>query len=78
MTERRVLTIRDGSIRLGQALKLADLVDSGTDAKDLIGAGEVLVNGAVDTRRGRQLVAGDVVEVAGLSVVIETGAAGDA
>ena len=78
MTERRVLTIRDGSIRLGQALKLADLVDSGTDAKDLIGAGEVLVNGAVDTRRGGQLVAGDVVEVAGLSVVIETEAAGDA
>lgn len=72
MTTRRVLTIRDDSIRLGQALKLADLADSGTDAKELIAAGAVLVNGDVEVRRGRQLIAGDVIEVADRSVRIET------
>jgi len=50
-------------ITLGQALKASDLVGSGGEAKVLIQAGEVLVNGEVETRRGRQLVPGDVVEV---------------
>ncbi len=51
------------AITLGQALKASDLVGSGGEAKVLIQAGEVLVNGEVETRRGRKLVAGDVVEV---------------
>jgi ribosome-associated protein len=51
------------AITLGQALKASDLVGSGGQAKVLIQAGEVLVNGEVETRRGRKLVAGDVVEV---------------
>src|SRR5271156_212129 len=59
--------IRDESIRLGQFLKLADLVESGADAKELISAGEILVNGEPETRRGRQLRAGDVVELGGQS-----------
>ncbi len=50
-------------ITLGQALKASDLVGSGGEAKVLIQAGEVLVNGEVERRRGRKLVAGDVVEV---------------
>ena len=50
-------------ITLGQALKASNLVGSGGEAKVLIQAGEVLVNGQVETRRGRKLVAGDVVEV---------------
>ena len=49
---------------LGQALKVASLVGSGGEAKVLIQAGEVLVNGEVETRRGRRLEAGDVIEVA--------------
>jgi ribosome-associated protein len=53
--------IRDDSIRLGQFLKLANLVESGADAKPLIQDGAVSVNGEVETRRGRQLVRGDVV-----------------
>jgi ribosome-associated protein len=53
--------IRDESIRLGQFLKLANLVESGADAKPVIAAGEVTVNGEVETRRGRQLTQGDVV-----------------
>ena len=51
------------AITLGQALKASDLVGSGGEAKVLIQAGEVLVNGEVETRRGRKLVPGDVVEV---------------
>ena len=57
--------IRDESIRLGQFLKLADLAETGSDAKELILAGEVLVNGEPETRRGRQLRVGDVVEFDG-------------
>ena len=59
--------VREESIRLGQFLKLADLVDAGSDAKELIAAGEVLVNGEPETRRGRQLRAGDVAELNGQS-----------
>jgi ribosome-associated protein len=59
--------IRDGSIRLGQFLKLASLVESGADAKPLVQDGLVRVNGEVETRRGRQLGLGDVVELAGRS-----------
>ncbi|MCB8955712.1 MAG: RNA-binding S4 domain-containing protein [Nocardioides sp.] len=57
--------IRDESIRLGQFLKLANLVESGAEAKPLIAAGMVRVNDEVETRRGRQLVKGDVVMLAG-------------
>jgi ribosome-associated protein len=61
------VSIREESIRLGQFLKLADFVEAGSDAKELIRAGEVLVNGEPETRRGRQLRAGDVVELHGRS-----------
>ena len=56
--------MEDGpTITLGQALKAADFVGSGGEAKVLIQAGEVLVNGEVETRRGRKLLPGDVIEV---------------
>ena len=51
------------TMTLGQALKAADLVGSGGEAKVLIQSGEVLVNGDVETRRGRKLFPGDVIEV---------------
>ena len=50
---------------LGQALKASNLVGSGGEAKVLIQGGEVRVNGEVETRRGRRLRSGDVVEVGG-------------
>ena len=66
MTPRPVdLEIRDESIRLGQLLKLASLVEDGAMAREVIGAGEVTVNGEVETRRGRQVRPGDVVAFAG-------------
>ena len=57
--------IRGDTIRLGQLLKLAGVVDSGAEAKDLLAAGEVRVNGEREERRGRQLRRGDVVAAAG-------------
>lgn len=60
----RDVPIRDASIRLGQFLKLADLIDTGADAKSVIADGLVSVNGEVELRRGRQLHPGDVVAFA--------------
>ena len=54
--------IKDEFIKLGQALKLAGLVESGVDAKIVVQDGQVKVNGSVETQRGKKLVVGDVVE----------------
>jgi ribosome-associated protein len=61
----REVTTRDDVIRLGQFLKLADVVAAGSDAKVLLAEGAVSVNGEIELRRGRQLVKGDVVVVGG-------------
>jgi ribosome-associated protein len=55
--------VRDGGIRLGQFLKFVGVAASGAEAGGLVADGEVLVNGEVETRRGRQLERGAVVEV---------------
>jgi ribosome-associated protein len=64
----RDVPIRDDTIRLGQFLKLADLIDNGAEAKPLMIQGLVAVNGDTETRRGRQLVKGDVVTLGDASV----------
>jgi ribosome-associated protein len=56
--------IEEDSIKLGQFLKLANLIESGGEAKQVLAGGIVRVNGEVETRRGRQLERGDVVSVA--------------
>jgi ribosome-associated protein len=61
----RDVAIRGDMIRLGQLLKLADVVDSGGELKALLAETDVLVNGELEDRRGRQLHDGDVVTVAG-------------
>lgn len=53
----------DGMIRLGQFLKFAGLAESGAHARELIAAGDVQVDGEIETRRGRQLNGGEVVTV---------------
>lgn len=63
--------IRDDMIRLGQFLKLADLIASGSEAKAVLAAGEVRVNGEVETRRGRQLRRGDVISRFGREVRVD-------
>lgn len=65
MTDAHDVPIRDESIRLGQFLKLANLIESGAEAKGVIADGLISVNGEIDLRRGRQLHPGDVVSVDG-------------
>jgi ribosome-associated protein len=64
------ITIRDSMIRLGQLLKLANLVEDGVEAAELIKNGLVKVNGEIDDRRGRQLHNGDTVTVNGRTVKV--------
>lgn len=61
----RDVEIRDETIRLGQLLKLAGVAATGGEARELVQDGAVLVNGEVETRRGRRLHGGDVVEADG-------------
>ncbi len=64
------LKIRDEFIKLGQAIKAAGLVENGAEAKEVVQAGEVKVNGEADTRRGRKCVPGDVIEFRGETITI--------
>lgn len=57
--------INDGSIRLGQLLKLAGVVDNGAAAREVIAGGVVRVDGAVEHRRGAQISPGQTVELQG-------------
>ncbi len=65
--------VREGAIRLGQFLKFADAIGSGSDAKALLAAEAVTVNGQVESRRGRQLQPGDVVAVGSKSYLVSMG-----
>ena len=64
------LKLRDEFIKLGQALKAANLVSSGVEAKIVIQDGQVLVNGEVETQRGKKLHDKDVFTYQGESVKI--------
>ena len=66
-----IIKLREEFIKLGQALKAAGLVESGVEAKEVIQEGLVMVNGEVDTRRGRNLYAGDQVVFDGEEIKIE-------
>ncbi len=65
-----VIKLRDEYIKLGQALKASGLVESGAEAKEVITEGMVCVNGEADTRRGRKLYAGDIINFNGEEVKI--------
>ena len=64
------IKIKDEFIKLGQALKLAGLVESGVDAKFVIQDGLVKVNGQVELQRGKKLYDGDVVSFEGTEIKI--------
>lgn len=66
-----IIKLRDEYIKLGQALKAANLVEDGVEAKLVIQDGLVKVNNEVDTRRGRKLYDGDVVSFDGQELRIE-------
>ena len=62
--------VSDDFIKLGQLLKLANMVSSGVEAKIVIQNGEVKVNGEIDTRRGKKIYPNDVVEYKGQQVTV--------
>ena len=65
-----IIKLRDEFIKLGQALKAANLVEDGVEAKIVIQDGLVKVNNEVDTRRGRKLYDGDIVEFEGQQIKV--------
>lgn len=66
-----IIKIKDEHIKLGQLMKLAELADSGVDAKMEIQEGCVMVNGEVEVRRGKKIYPGDVIEFDGQQVKVE-------
>ena len=66
-----ISNLRDEYLKLGQALKAANLVEDGVEAKLVIQDGVVKVNNEVDIRRGRKLYDGDVVSFDGQELRIE-------
>lgn len=66
------IEIKDEFIKLGQALKLAGIAESGVDAKIMIEEETVKVNGETETRRGRKLYDGDAVEAKGMSFTVSS------
>ena len=67
----QVVKIKDEHIKLGQLIKLAGLVDNGVEAKYAIQNSLVLVNGQIDTRRGRKIVSGDIVKFKDEEIKVE-------
>ena len=65
------ITIREDYIKLGQALKLAGLVDSGVEAKIVIQDGQVKVNGQVEYQRWKKLVNGYLVSYNGSEFIVK-------
>ena len=64
------IVIKDEFIKLGQAMKLAGLVDSGLEAKLVIQNGEVKVNGSVEMQRGKKIVPDDTFSFQGKTVTV--------
>lgn len=59
------VTIRTDFITLGQFLKLADCISTGGQAKHFLKTYKVRLNGETEQRRGKKIVAGDVIEIDG-------------
>ena len=68
-----IITIKDEFIKLGQALKLSGLGDSGIEAKIMVQNGLVKVNGGIQTQRGKKLYNGDIFEFEGKQVKVTNG-----
>lgn len=62
--------LRDEFIKLGQALKLAGLTESGAQSKEVILEGLVKVNGEVEVQRGKKIHEGDVIEFKGEQILV--------
>ena len=71
MTTAHDFTLRGEHIALDALLKATGLASSGGEAKARVTAGDVMVNGETERRRGRKLRAGDVVAVDGQRVMVQ-------
>jgi ribosome-associated protein len=69
----RTVTVREIPIELCQFLKFGGVTESGGEAKQLIGAGEVLLNGVVETQKRKKLAVGDKVTARGQTLVVQLG-----
>jgi len=67
----RVVVLEKIPIELCQLLKFEALVQSGGEAKQMIADGRVRVNGEIETRKRKKLIAGDIIEFAGEKIQIE-------
>jgi ribosome-associated protein len=72
----RIVIIRETPIELCQFLKFGGLAGSGGEAKQRIADGQVLVNGAVETRKRKKLGPGDTVTLDGQTLVVQVGSPG--
>lgn len=64
------ISIYSDYITLGQFLKLADIIQTGGEAKSFLAENTVVIDGEVDNRRGRKLRGGEIIEVLGQSYEI--------
>lgn len=69
----REIAIRGVHIELAQLLKFGGLVGTGGEAKQVIGAGQVELNGTVETQRGKKVVPGDRVSYNGQTLLVRGG-----
>jgi ribosome-associated protein len=69
----RVVLVREVPIELCAFIKFSGLADSGGEAKQMIAEGGVLLNGLAETRKRKQLAAGDRVTVEGDSIIVGVG-----
>lgn len=67
----RAIIVREVPIELCQLLKFGGVAESGGEAKQLIGAGEVLLNGVVETQKRKKLAAGDRVTARGQTLIVQ-------
>ena len=73
LAKSRVVVVKAVPIELSQLVKFAGLAGTGGEAKQAIVDGKVLVNGAVETHKGKKLVAGDTVAFGGEVVTVQVG-----
>ena len=69
----RAVIVREVPIELCQFIKFGGLADSGGAAKQLVAEGSVLLNGTIETRKRKQLAAGDRITVGGETIVVRVG-----
>lgn len=66
----KLVTVRSVPLDLAQFLKFSGVAESGGAAKQAIAGGQVAVNGAIEQRKGRKLVAGDKVTISGRTLIV--------